>query len=102
MTIAFSHDSAVGRWTFARGLLAKGLSAPQARPAGSHQVHVWVDTLATEPSVYIALSREESVILQLDRRTVGSFLQETYAVVPLGAEPQYCDIDAELTRLLGA
>jgi hypothetical protein len=84
-------------WTFDRHLIAAGLRAS----AGEGDVRVW--PAADRPgSTYLQLSAPAgralfaapSAVLQL-------FLDATTRLVPIGAETEHVDIDAELGALLG-
>jgi hypothetical protein len=87
-------------WTFARQLLADGLT----RPTGIGDVRVWPsnpDAEGTSSTVSIALSSPSGhALFEAPREALLQFLLRTYAEVPFGAESTEVDLDAELTALL--
>lgn len=84
-------------WLLARQLLADGL----IRPVGDGDVQVWPSTAGQERVVRIAMtSPSGSARFEIDRDELVAFLQQTYLVVPTGAESTFVDLDAELALLL--
>lgn len=88
------------QWVFARELLFEGMSASRDHPAGLDRVRVWPDTVDGVQKLYIALISSTICLVELIRGDVLAFLVDTLQVVPAGSEPRFCDIDAELRRIL--
>jgi hypothetical protein len=85
-------------WTFARQLLADGLTGP----AGMGDVRVWPITERRGRVVALALcSPSGEALFEVPRDALSDFLQRTYAEVPPGYEDRHFDIDAEIAVLLG-
>lgn len=82
-------------WTFARELLAVGL----ARPAGIGDVQIEPDGSSV---VLILSSPEGTAELVAQAADVRRFVSRTLSIVPLGAEPTYVDLDAELALFDGS
>ncbi len=94
----FSGDGMEVEWVFARELLSGGL----AGPAGDGDVHVWPSWSTGRELLMISLSSPDGqAVLEAGGDDVRSFLDRTSAVVPLGQETAYLDLDGELARLLG-
>jgi len=89
-------------WIFGRELLAAGLETP----VGEGDVQVWpddaADASATEHSVLnIALSSPfGEAHFEAPLTEIAEFLQSTYAIVPVGSESDFIDVDSELDDLL--
>lgn len=85
-------------WTFARDLLAAGITAP----AGEGDITVEPDPVAeaSERLLRITLATDclATMVTSADRAV--EFLVETYAAVPTGAELERIDFDAEIEALL--
>ena len=85
-------------WSFARQLLADGMS----EPTGIGDVRVWPWQAANGPSVALALSSPDGhALFEVPRLALGDFLGRTYRQVPEGAESLHLDIDGALAALLG-
>ncbi|MFJ6617997.1 SsgA family sporulation/cell division regulator [Kitasatospora sp. NPDC091335] len=87
-------DDDGARWTFARDLLDAGCRAP----VGCGDV-----TVAPGPAgrVLVTLRSPTSrAVISIPANVVTAFLQDTFSLVPAGAEPGHLDIDAALVRLL--
>ncbi len=92
-------DDGVVEWMFARQLLTEGI----AGTVGEGDVHVWPSTTHGDHVVNLAMaSPSGSALFEIDRDALVEFLQQTYLVVPTGAEETVVDLDAELALLLGA
>jgi hypothetical protein len=98
-------------WVLARDLLAAGLRGSE----GIGDVRAWPSAASCDPAAAgagegAAAGREILNIamsspfgqaqFEASARAVEEFLQRTYLVVPAGREPDYLDLDAELTELL--
>lgn len=85
------------RWVFARDLLTTGLHCP----AGEGDVRVWPSFNAGVDVVYVALaSPDGQALLEAPAGAIEAFLDKTYALVPVGMEGSFVDVDASLARLL--
>ncbi|MEO6205824.1 MAG: SsgA family sporulation/cell division regulator [Mycobacteriales bacterium] len=105
VTVAFntsdsrSDDTEVVEWTFARALLADGVSAS----AGQGDVRAWPAVASGEAVVCLSLSSPSGTALfELPTRALVEFLTRTFVSVPTGAESDHLDLDAELALLLWA
>ncbi|WP_030340459.1 SsgA family sporulation/cell division regulator [Streptomyces sp. NRRL S-1022] len=84
-------------WVLGRDLLADGLKGS----AGHADVRIWPAAGRGDESVYIALgSSAGTALLKVPVQDITSFLQDTQALVPRGAESGHIDWDAELAHLL--
>jgi hypothetical protein len=98
-------------WVLARELLAAALRGSE----GIGDVRAWPSAASCDPAAAgagegAAAGREILNIamsspfgqaqFEASARAVEEFLQRTYVVVPAGQEPDYLDLDAELTELL--
>ena len=85
-------------WVFARDLLADGLRSL----SGAGDVTVWSYVEGGTRYVWIGLSSPTGRALLRGREVaVHAFLQQTYAMVPAGAESGCLDLDREMQALLG-
>jgi hypothetical protein len=88
-------------WTFARELLAAGVSAP----AGEGDITVEPDLTSSfdddERLLRITLATDCLATMVTSASRVLEFLVETYAIVPTGSELDRVDLDAEIAALLG-
>src|SRR3954454_2135560 len=83
-------------WLVGRELLQAGLD----RPAGDGDVRVWPAS-ATADVLFLHLRAPSGeALFELSRATLATFLRETEALVPSGAESEVLDLDGELTALL--
>ena len=101
VTVAFHTTSGtssdVVQWTFARQLLADGLTAP----AGEGDVQVWPSSSGGGSVVCLSLSSPSGrALFEVPLAELAQFLGETYAVVPSGAESELVDVEGELALLL--
>ncbi|MGW1496137.1 SsgA family sporulation/cell division regulator [Streptomyces sp. NPDC002402] len=91
-----SPDEVV-RWTFARELLAQGMTAP----AGIGDVKITPIGATQDPSFSIELEAPEGLArLEGLVAPVKSWLDKTYEAVPAGSEADAIDIDSILEELL--
>jgi hypothetical protein len=87
-------------WTFARDLLAAGVSAP----TGEGDITIEPDPASAlndnERLLRITLATDCLATMLTSSDRVVEFLVETYAVVPTGSELDRVDLDAEIAALL--
>ena len=85
-------------WTFARELLARGLTDP----AGQGDVQIWpcLDTDGRAMIVIELRSPDGELIAQARTQEVYRFVSRTLAMVPAGLESDYLDVDELIGRLL--
>lgn len=100
VSIVFKAEPASARWTFARELLIEGYFDP----TGDGDVHVWPCLSADGGAVVIIEldSPSGEALVQVSSREVDAFIQHMLALVPLGAEEQHVDLDAEIAQLFAA
>ncbi len=86
-------------WTFARDLLAAGLTAP----AGEGDITVEPDHAASMDEavrlVRITLATDCMATMVTSSDPITEFLLETFALVPTGSELDRVDLDAEIAAL---
>ena len=93
----FRTGSADIEWTFARELLAEGMT----RPSGEGDVVVWPEYSGTTPLVLLALnSPSGQAVLEADRELVQAFLDRTYDIVPSGSEDMEPDVERWISLIL--
>lgn len=87
-------------WTFGRDLLSRGTEAP----VGEGDVHVAPAVgLSGRSMVSIELSSPDGHLVLMARASdVNDFLARTLAVVPLGTESDYFDVDLLINQVLAA
>ncbi len=84
-------------WTFARQLLADGVT----RPVGEGDVRVWPRSGDGPGTVCLSLSSPSgSALFEVPLNGLVEFLTRTYSAVPTGVEGGFVDIDAELALLV--
>ncbi|KZB82547.1 SsgA family sporulation/cell division regulator [Amycolatopsis regifaucium] len=97
VTVSFRTER--GRWvewTFARELLATGLTDP----AGLGDVRVRPDLSEDEAMLTLEIESPDGYAsFELEREDVESFLDSTCELVPLGSESEYFDIDALIEEI---
>jgi hypothetical protein len=88
-------------WTFARDLLAAGVSAP----SGEGDITIEPDLTGSfddaDRTLRITLATDCLATMVTPAGPVLEFLVETYAIVPTGSELDRVDLDAEIAALLG-
>jgi hypothetical protein len=85
-------------WTFARELLAAGVSAP----AGEGDITIEPDPASGQPrQLRITLATDCLATMLVSTDRVVEFLVESYGLVPTGTELDRVDLDAEIAALLG-
>lgn len=85
-------------WSFARDLLAEGMT----RPSGEGDIVIWPETGHRTQLVLMALnSPSGQAVLEADREVVAAFLNRTYDLVPAGTESVELDIDRWISQILG-
>ena len=83
-------------WMFARQLLTDGVTAA----CGEGDVRVWPALHGRDRVVNLAMaSPSGSALFEIDRDDLVGCLQQTYLVVPIGAESEVVDLDAEIALL---
>ena len=85
-------------WTFARDLLARGLSGP----AGEGDVHIWpsVDAEGCATVILELCSPDGELVAQARTRDIYQFLGRSLAAVAAGTETERIDIDQLIDQLL--
>ena len=96
---SFTGPHSKSTWLIGRELLAQGLVASQAFPAGTGDVRVWRDD---DPAfVLISLSGVEGdALLAAPAEPVERFIATTQQLVPFGTESSR--MDPEISRLIAA
>ncbi len=90
-------EDEVVEWTFARQLLADGVT----HPVGEGDVQVWPSAEDGDHCVCLSLSSPSgSALFEMPLAGLVEFLTRTYAAVPTGSESDFVDIDAELALLV--
>ena len=86
-------------WTFARELMAQGLS----EPAGEGDVRICPSDSHAADGVLIALCSEDgAALVRATTSEVVDFLSQSYAICPRGEEASFFDLDAALRALLAS
>lgn len=97
VTVAFRTER--GRWiewTFARDLLATGLT----EPAGLGDVRIRPDLSEDEELLTLEIESPDGyAAFELEREDVRSFLESSYELVPLGAESEHFDVDGLIEEI---
>jgi hypothetical protein len=91
----------VVEWTFARQLMTDGVTGR----VGEGDVQVWpireTTHLEHEAAICLSLcSPSGAALFEAPVDAVVEFLSRTYCAVPVGAESDFVDVDAELALLL--
>ncbi|MFF2936306.1 SsgA family sporulation/cell division regulator [Streptomyces mirabilis] len=85
-------------WVFARELLAEGLR----RPTGSGDVLVMPWHHPHPHSLRVVLrNRSGTALVEMAVSEVATFLRQTFALVPDGAEGLHVDLDRAISELTG-
>jgi Streptomyces sporulation and cell division protein, SsgA len=96
VTFHVGSDDVV-EWTFARALLADGVT----HPVGHGDVQVWPAEQGDHSGVCLSLSSPSGrALFEAPLPRIVHFLTQTYALVPTGSESDFVDVDRELTALL--
>ncbi|GLZ43284.1 SsgA family sporulation/cell division regulator [Actinokineospora sp. NBRC 105648] len=83
-------------WIFGRDLLVDGLSGP----AGEGDVRLSPDVVDGHAVLVLEIeSPDGHALLEMDYEAVQNFLATTAAMVPLGTESDYFDIDALIEEI---
>lgn len=87
-------------WTFARDLLARGITDP----IGDGDVHVWpcLDPSGRAVVVIELSSPDGELLVQARNRDITRFVNRTLARVPSGTESDHVDVDVMIDQLLNA
>ncbi|MEV7549254.1 SsgA family sporulation/cell division regulator [Amycolatopsis sp. NPDC089917] len=97
ITVSFRTER--GRWvewTFARELLATGLTDP----AGLGDVRVRPDLSEDEDMLTLEIESPDGYAsFELEREDVETFLESTYELVPFGAESEHFDVEALIEEI---
>ncbi|WP_344025568.1 SsgA family sporulation/cell division regulator [Streptomyces luteireticuli] len=91
---AASLDGAEVEWAFARELLAGGLLSP----SGGGDVRVW--PCGPDRTVLEFHAPEGVAMIQIDTEELRGFLARSYALVPVGGETGFLDLDGDVEALL--
>jgi hypothetical protein len=84
-------------WTFGRELLVSGLR----RLSGFGDVQIWPSRIRGAELVFISLHSGDSTdLVAAPAIVIKAFLERTLAVVPLGEETRYLDMQSATARLL--
>ena len=99
VTATFRTAAGDEAWTFARDLLARGLTDP----AGEGDVHLWPCLDATgRAAVIIELcSPDGELVVSARTQDIYRFLSCSLAAVPAGTESDHQDLDQLIDRLQG-
>ncbi|MBD8869793.1 SsgA family sporulation/cell division regulator [Nocardioides sp. MJB4] len=100
VTATFKSPGGDVLWTFARDLLARGLTDP----VGDGDVHVWpcLDTSGRAVVIVELHSPEGELLVQGSTHEITRFVNRTLALVPAGLESDRVDVDQLIDQLLGA
>jgi len=97
VTVSFRTER--GRWvewTFARELLATGLTDP----SGLGDVRVRPDLSEDEDMLTLEIESPDGYAsFELEREDVETFLESTYELVPLGSESEHFDVEALIEEI---
>jgi hypothetical protein len=88
-------------WTFARDLLAAGISVPSGEGDITIEPDHSTSMDSAERMLQITLATDCLATMTTSADRVVEFLVETYAIVATGAELDRVDFDAEIAALLG-
>jgi hypothetical protein len=99
VTLTFHSATGDVEWIVARTLLLQGLAAP----AGEGDVKVFpsIDDDARAVAVLDFSSPDGRLVTQTSTYELQAFLARTFAVVPVGTESDYLDLDRLVGNLLG-
>ena len=98
VTITFLTHEGDLPWTFARSLLANGLSAP----TGAGDVHVCpsINDLGQAVVIIELSSPDGHLVTETHSDAVQAFLSDTFALVPDGEERHHLALDSLIAQLL--
>ena len=97
--LVVSSGEVTRTWLFARELLVVGL----VEAAGLGDIQIWPGFTDVGEVVLIELaSEEDEVILAARSSEVTRFLDRTFDLVGVGAETDFCDVDALITMILSS
>ncbi len=95
--VGFRTGEDIVEWTFARQLLADGVT----QPVGEGDVRVWPSSDDGHHTVCLSLSSPSgSALFEVPIDGLVEFLTRTYCAVPTGLEGGFVDIDTELAQLV--
>jgi hypothetical protein len=93
--VRVQHDRWV-EWLVARDLVIESL----AGPAGEGDIRMSPQVVQDYDVVEIEIrSTNGSAVLEVDRDLLAHFVESSLALVPLGDEPAWIDIDREITKI---
>lgn len=97
--LTFHAPSGDVTWAMSRSLLSCALT----RPAGEGDVRMWpsIDESARAVVVMEFRSPDGRLVAQAPTQKVHHFLTHTLALVPLGTESDYVDVDELIESILG-
>ena len=98
ITITFRTRAGDVVWTFARELLARGLTDP----SGEGDVHIWpsLDTVGRAMVIIELCSPDGDLVAQAHTQDIYRFVSRSLAAVPAGAESAHLDLDKVIDQLL--
>ena len=100
VAITFPVGAGVLRWELARFLLAQGVTDP----AGEGDICLWPH-VTDEGRAVVVLSLHSThgeLVGEVRTNQLYRFLTRTLAMVPLGTESEWLDVDAVVAMLLGS
>ena len=98
VTVTFRARAGDVVWTFARELLARGLTDP----SGEGDVHIWpsLDTVGRAMVIIELCSPDGDLVAQSRTQDIYRFVSRSLASVPAGAESDHLDLDQLIDQLL--
>jgi len=100
VSMTFRTSSGDVIWTFARDLMVRGLTTA----AGDGDVHVWpcLDNSGDAIVIVELSSPDGELLVQVPTRELYRFVNRTLALVPVGNESEYVNIDRLIEQLMAA
>lgn len=100
VTVTFHSQGVDVAWMVSRTLLLQGLAAPAGE--GDVKVYPSIDDLARAVAVLDFSSPDGRLVAQANAHDMQTFLARTFAMVPVGSEARFFDIDALLSALVAS
>lgn len=100
VTLTFHSGAGDVEWVVARTLLLQGLAAPAGE--GDIRIYPSIDVDARAVAVLDFCSPDGRLVAEACTHELQTFLARTFAVVPVGTESDYLDVDALIADLLHA
>ena len=99
VTATFCTAAGDVTWTFARDLLARGLTDP----AGEGDVHLWpsLDDSGRAAVIIELCSPDGELVVQASTHDIYRFVSRSLAAVPAGMESDHMDLDQLIDQLQG-